>query len=453
MKIALVHDYLREYGGAERVVEAMHEIWPEAPLYTSFVDWPSFAKAPAGKVDLFKSWDIRTSWLADNWFVRKFHSPLRFLAPLIWGSMDLSDYDVVISSSGWFMCRGIRTKRAEVGVPWFSRRQGPDPTSFHRGFFAKAVTALETSHLAARSNGPVHICYIHHPPRNLYGYPTGSDLQKYWPVRAYATIVNFFLRHYDWETAQQVDYFIANSEETARRVKKFYRRESTVIYPPIGAGNHKSQIPMTKQILNSKFQIQKKNAYFLSVGRLTYSKRVDLAIMVCNRLKLPLKIVGTGKEEGYLQKLASQGQALRSKNIEFLGPVSDEELGKLYAGAKALIFCALEEDFGMVPVEAMAHGTPVIALAQGGVVESVIDGQTGVLFREPTVASLAEGIERFEKLGRPAVAHALAGNAGDRWEENCRKQAKKSGKERFQKALLAFVNKFAASNPHLHNVR
>src|SRR3989344_7129465 len=106
MKVALVHDYLREYGGAERVVEVLHEMYPDAPLYTSFVDWPSFAKAPAGKVELFKSWDIRTSWVQNNWFVKKFHSPLRFLAPKIWESFDLSGYDVVISSSGWDMRRG-----------------------------------------------------------------------------------------------------------------------------------------------------------------------------------------------------------------------------------------------------------------------------------------------------------------------------------------------------------
>ena len=100
MKIALVHDFLREYGGAERVLEAIHEMWPTASIYTSFVDWPSFAKAPAGKVDLFKSWDIRTSWVQRYWLIKKFISPLRFLAPKIWESFDLSHYDVVISSSG-----------------------------------------------------------------------------------------------------------------------------------------------------------------------------------------------------------------------------------------------------------------------------------------------------------------------------------------------------------------
>jgi len=382
MKIALVHDFLREYGGAERVVETLHEMWPEAPLYTSFVDWPSFAapspkrlwrvgdKAPAGKVDLFKSWEIRTSWVQHHWLIKKFISPLRFLAPLIWGSIDLSGYDVVISSSGWFMCRGVIVKKPAV-----------------------------------------HICYIHHPPRNLYGYATGSDLQKYWPVRVYATIINFFLRHYDFETAQKVDYFIANSRETARRVKKFYRRESTVIYPPITQGSS----------LRTQGTSLRSRSYFLSVGRLTYSKRVDLAIEACNKLGLPLKIVGTGKEEASLRSIAGP-------TIEFMGSVTDEELGKLYAGAKALIFCALDEDFGMVPVEAMAHGTPVIALAQGGVKETVVDGVTGVLFDEPTVESAMMALGRFGKLG-----------GLEKLGENCKKQAEKFGKERFKKQLRDFV--------------
>jgi glycosyltransferase involved in cell wall biosynthesis len=378
MKIALVHDYLREYGGAERVVEAMHEMWPQAPLYTSFVDWKALG-AHAGR---FKEWDIRTSWVQHNWLVKKFHSPLRFLAPKIWESFDLSGYDVVISSSGWFMCRGVKA----------GRRQ-------------------ETSD--KRQERPLHICYIHHPPRNLYGYATGSDLQKYWPVRVYATVVNFFLRQYDFETAQKVDYFVANSKETARRVSKFYRRESTVIYPPV-------------EIHDLRFKIndlRRKQGYYVSVGRLTYAKRIDLAIEACNKLKLPLKIVGKGKEEKYLRSIAGP-------TIEFVGGVSDSELDQLYARAKALIFCALDEDFGMVPVEAMAHGVPVVALAQGGVLETVIDGKTGVLFDEPTVESLVKAIKHFDiSIHRSVTAKA------------CIAHAKKFSKERFKKELKSFVEK------------
>jgi glycosyltransferase involved in cell wall biosynthesis len=360
MKIAVVHDYLREYGGAERVLEVIHEIWPDAPLYTSFVDW----KGLGDHARRFSSWDIRTSWVQHNPVVKQFHSPLRFLAPRIWESFDLSGYDIVISSSGWFMCRGVKTGKA------------------------------------------LHICYIHHPPRNLYGYATGSTLQQYWPVRVYASGINFFLRHYDYETAQRVNYFIANSYETARRVRKFYRRESRVIYPPIEIGKHKTKS-------------ENSATYYLSVGRLAYAKRVDVAIQACNNLKLPLKIVGMGKEMEDLKTLAGP-------TVEFLGSVSDEELDTLYAGAKALIFCALDEDFGMVPVEAMGHGVPVIALSQGGVKETVIHNTTGMLFDIPEVESLVQVLQAFERQKRD-------------WSDACVIQAKKFSKERFMKDLKDFV--------------
>lgn len=371
MKIAIVHDFLREYGGAERVVEAMHEIWPDAPVYTSFVDWKSLG-IHAGR---FKNWDIRPSWVQHNWLVRKFHSPLRFLAPDVWESFDLSGYDVVITSSGWFMCRGVNA--------------------------GKRLAAGDKQHI------PLQICYIHHPPRNLYGYATGSDSQKYWPVRVYSTIINFFLRHYDFATAQKVDYFVANSKETARRVEKFYRRGSTVIYPPV---------EVSSSLLIHRAS---KKEYFLSVGRLTYAKRLDVIIEACNVLKLPLKIVGKGKEEKYLRSIAGP-------TVEFVGSVSDEALDELYAGAKAFLFCALDEDFGIVPVEAMAHGAPVIALAQGGTLETVVDGKTGVLFDEPTAESLESALQKFLKLKKD-------------WTKDCVVQAKRFSKERFQKDLKALI--------------
>ena len=442
MKIALVHDYLREYGGAERVLEAVHEMWPEAPLYTSFVDW----KALGPHAERFRGWDIRTSWVQHNPLVKKFISPLRFLAPAIWGSFDLSNYDVVISSSGWFICRGVALLGAEVGIPDAGpasrvSRQHPRPSPTVKGVLSRLLTTHSpsirlqkfweafvrdsgiagsltavTRNSFTRHAAPLHICYIHHPPRNLYGYATGSAQQN--PlIRIYATIINFFLRHYDFETAQAVDYFIANSKETGRRVQKFYRRESTVIYPPVEL---RTQNSMTKQ--------RTERTYFLSVGRLTWAKRVDLAIQACNKLKVPLKIVGTGKEEAYLRSIAGS-------TVEFLGSVSDGELAELYAGAKALIFCALDEDFGMVPVEAMAYGVPVIALAQGGVLETVEDGKTGVLFGEPTVEALVEAMGRYGKLGlaKPDLA------SREKLERQCAEQANKFSKERFKGELKAFI--------------
>jgi len=408
MNIALVHDYLREYGGAERVVEVLHEMWPEAPLYTSFVDWDGLGE----HAYRFRNWDIRTSWVQGNWFVKKFISPLRFLAPKVWESFDLSGFDVVISSSGWFMCRGVGMK-----WPGPAARVSRDSLQFDRDTAAssplseKSIQSEDSSRDAltrVTRKSPLHICYIHHPPRNLYGYATGSTLQKYWPVRVYAAIINFFLRQYDFETAQRVDYFIANSKETARRVSKFYRRESTVIYPPIEISNFESR----SSNLN--------RAQFLSVGRLTYSKRIDLAIAACNKLRLPLTIVGTGKEEAYLKSLAGP-------TITFAGAVSDSELNRLYSSAKALIFCALDEDFGMVPVEAMAHGTPVIALGQGGVLETVVDGQTGIIFPEPTVERLIGALETFNKTKKD-------------WSKACAQRAETFKTARFKKELYNFVN-------------
>lgn len=366
MKIALVHDFLREYGGAERVVEAMHEMWPEAPVYTSFVDWKSLG-ADAKR---FADWDIRTSWVQHNWIVKKLHSPLRFLAPLIWERFDLSPYDVVISSSGWYICRGIKVSKPAV-----------------------------------------HICYIHHPPRNLYGYATGSLYKKHWMVRAYATVINFFMRQYDYRTAQSVDYFVANSQEVARRVEKFYRRDSIVIYPPVTV--HRSQI----------VDHRKKEGYYLSVGRLMWAKRIDLIIEAANTLRVPLKIVGKGPEEVYLRSIAGP-------TVEFLGSVSDQDLAQLYRGARATVFAALDEDFGIVPVESQAAGTPVIALGQGGVLETVVDGKTGVLFNEPNASSLVSAIKKFEKMKKD-------------WTKDCVAHAQMFSKERFQRELREFVEKKA----------
>jgi glycosyltransferase involved in cell wall biosynthesis len=414
MKIALVHDYLREYGGAERVVEALHEIWPEAPLYTSFVDWKSLGE----HAKRFENWDIRTSWVQHNPIVKKFHSPLRFLAPDVWESFDLSEFDVVITSSGWYMCRGVNAGRRTLETRF----------PIHDSRFKKNKNSNienRTSN-AEKSPIPMQICYIHHPPRNLYGYATGSTLQKYWPVRVYAAFINFFLRHYDFVTAQKVDYFIANSEETARRVQKFYRRESTVIYPPIDIRHSILDSRFSKKIPsnieNRTSNIDK--SYYLSVGRLMWAKRIDLAIEACNRLKLPLKIVGRGPEEAKLREIAGP-------TIEFCGPVSDMELAQLYQGAKALLFCALDEDFGMVPVEAMGHGTPVIALAQGGVTETVVDGKTGILFSTPSIESLEDGIRRFLKF-----YHRFYQNNGD---DACRTQAEKFNKKRFRQEIEKFV--------------
>lgn len=370
MNIALVHDYLGEFGGAERVLLAMSEVWPKAPIYTAFYREGS----PAW--ERFKNKDIRVSWAHHiPGFATKLHSPLRFLAPLIWNSFDFSGYDVIIGSAGWYVTKG----------------------------FAKKGKAIE-------------VCYCHTPPRWLYGYPTSIEWQKYTPVRWYAAVVGFFMRHYDYEAAQRVDHFIANSKNTQKRIEKFYRRNSRVMYPPI------DQSPI------SNFQSPKRKNYYLTVSRIVGGKGLALAVEAATTLKVPLKVVGMpagyGTEKEHL--LAKAGPT-----VSFLGHVSDKELLRLYAGAKAFLATAADEDFGMTPVEAMAAGTPVVAYRGGGYLESVVDGKTGVFFDELTVSSLAAAMTRISRLGISS--------------KDCVAQARTFSTARFRREIRAFVSGIIAS--------
>ncbi len=328
MKVALVHDYLKEYGGAERVLEVLHRLYPDAPIYTAFVDYPGLGSA----AQKFAQWDIRTT-NAQNlpWITRRSHT-LRFLLPYFWESLDLSQFDLVISSSSGYLSKSV-------------------------------LTRPET----------LHVDYCHTPPRYLWGYAnTRSDR---WYKQFYEAWVNTSLRQYDYYASQRVDRFIANSAEVARRIAKFYGRVAEVIPPPVtirGSG-------------------EAGNEYYLYVGRLTRAKQVDLAIQACNRLNLPLHIVGKGNDEPRLRAMAGA-------NVRFLGFIEDEQMPEIYAGAKALIFPCADEDFGIVPIEAMGHGIPAIALAQGGVKETVVAYKTGLFFPQPTADSLCGAIEEFESL-------------------------------------------------------
>lgn len=369
MRVALVHDFLKEYGGAERVLEGLHEIYPEAPVYTAFYTPTSlgeFAKR-------FKGWDIRTTWAQKIPWISKLYSPLRFLTPLFWERIDFVEYDVVISSTNVYGAKGIITK----------------PTI-------------------------LHICYCHTPPRFLYGYPTALGWEKHVWGRMIGLLMNHTLRQYDFLAAQRVDYFIAGSKNGQARIKKFYRRDSNVIYPPV---------ELQLRTKNQELRTKQGEDYFLCVGRLAAAKRIDLAIEACIDLNIPLKIVGTGREERSLKKLKN----LRDLHgvVEFLGNVNDKELSSLYINSRAVIFPAVEEDFGIVPVEAMSFGKPVIGYNSGGVKETVIDGATGVLFNEPAVESLKDAIKRFKQLSiKP---------------EDCIKQAEKFSKAQFMRNIKDFV--------------
>lgn len=366
MKIALVHDYLKEYGGAERVLMTLHEIWPKAPIYTAF----QVKNSSAGRA--FSQAKVVESWLAPLIKHKSSYSPLRFLAPLIWQSFDLRDYDLVLTSASWYITRGFRVSpKTKV------------------------------------------ICYCHTPPRYLYGFPTSVEWQRYWPVRVYAAIVNHFLRLYDFRSAQQVNYFIANSRNVANRIKKFYRRNSTIIYPPI---------EVTK-IVQATRNLKPKD-YYLIVSRVVGAKGIELAAEAAKKAQVPLKVIG---EPAGLRWFGGQLDKLKNQWVEFLGRVPDQDLYRYFGQCKAFLALAKNEDFGMTPVEAMAAGRPVIAYRGGGYLESVVEGKTGVFFGQHDVDALAKTLKSF----RPARFKKAA----------CVAQAKKFSKERFKKEIKDFVRK------------
>ncbi len=226
----------------------------------------------------------------------------------------------------------------------------------------------------------LHISYIHHPPRYLYGYETAIEWQKYLPIKIYGYIVNHFLRLWDYESSQRPNFLIANSQETRRRIQKFYRRDAVVIYPPVN-------IP--KKLVNTL--TRQPNNYFLTVSRLAKAKHIDILIKAANKMRFKLKIVGTGRDEKYLKSIAG-------KTVEFLGNISDSQLQKLYLNAKAFLFSSVDEEFGIAPVEAMGYGLPVIAYNSGGIPEYLKNGINGYLFDELSPESLIEKIKIFESL-------------------------------------------------------
>ena len=380
-KVALAHDYLREYGGAERVLEALHEIFPDAPVFTAYVNLDSMGEN--GK--RFKNWKIIPSWFQKFPFANRLLSPFRIFSPMMFESFDLSEYDLVISSS----------------------------SATH---LAKSViTKPET----------LHISYIHTPPRFLYGYVTSFNYKKRWWTRIGGEIINHFMRIYDFEVSQRPDILVANSNNIAARIKKFYRRDSVVIYPPVDLKEFRVKLPFGGP------ESRVKREYFLVLSRLVRGKGVEVVVEACMKLGLPLKVAGSGPELENLKKLTTNrpfGGPLPTTN--FLGWVSDEERVKLLQNAKALIVASEDEDFGIPSIEAQAAGTPVIAPASGGFLETVIDGKTGILYGGSGMVnsdSLMKALQKFQGMEFKS--------------EDLRKNAEKFSKERFKKEILELVDK------------
>ncbi|MFH0930151.1 MAG: glycosyltransferase [Candidatus Moraniibacteriota bacterium] len=336
LKIALVHDFLNQYGGAERVLLALHELYPEAPIYSLLYD----PKKMRGK---FKDADIRPSFLQKfPKFLKKRHKYMLPFMPTAPETFNLRDFDLVISSSG----------------------------AWAKGIIVKPKT--------------IHICYCHSPMRyawdwnekylNEQGLGSGRKI--------FARMLLNYVRMWDKAAADRPDFFIANSRSTQTRIEKYYRRESVVVYPPVDV-NLEIRSPNGDRIST--------NDYFLIVSRLSPYKKVEVAIEAMNKLDLPLIVIGEGdpKYVKYLKSIAG----LKTK---FLGWKSDENTKKYFASCRAFLFPG-EDDFGIAPVEAMSFGKPVIALRKGGATETIIEGETGEFFDEPMIEVFADAVRRFQE--------------------------------------------------------
>ena len=339
MKIALVYDRMNKWGGAERVLLALHKLFPAAPLYTSVYD--------KKKASWAKVFNIKTSFLQNFPFAMN-HELFAVLMPLAFESFYFDKYDLVIS---------VTSEAAK----WI---------------ITKPMTK--------------HICYCLTPTRYLW---SGYDEYFRNPIlRFLSKPFIWYLKTWDKIAAQRPDAYIAISKEVQGRIKKYYGRESEVVYPPVEISNSKSQIPNKSQTQKSKMQ----NGYFLIVSRLVLYKKIELVIKAFNKLKLPLKIVGTGTDAGRLKSMAGP-------TIEFLGYLTDKELIEYYKGCRALIFPGLE-DFGLTILEAQSFGKPVIAFRAGGALETVIDpstgsgSATGLFFNEQNVESLIKAIKQFDNM-------------------------------------------------------
>jgi glycosyltransferase involved in cell wall biosynthesis len=356
LKVAIVHDWLNQVGGAESVLEVLKELYPDAPVYTS-IYWPQ------AMPDRYRQWDIRTSWLNRLPLIKAHHQPFLPLYPLAFEGFDLREYDLVISNKSAF-CHGV-------------------------------ITSPET----------VHVCYCLTPTRFLWDYHNYVRHERINPM-ASALLSPMLpgLRRWDRAAADRVDHFVAISETIRQRIRKFYQRDSLVIHPPVDIG---------------RFAVEDSHDdYFLIVSRLIPYKRIDVAVEAFSLMGLPLKIVGDGRDRPRLEAMAKS-------NIEFLGRLPDEDVGRLLSRCRAFVFPG-EEDFGIAPVEAQAAGRPLIAYAAGGALETVVDGVTGLFFREQTAESLAEVVTTFDEQAFDSMA--------------IRRHAEEFNRESFKSKLDAFVD-------------
>lgn len=340
-KIALVHDYFTQLGGAERVAEAMHDSFPSAPMYTT-VALPQCL--PPG----LRAADVRTTALQRLPSMARHFRHYFMLYPFAIENLDLSEYDLIFSSSSGY-AKGVRRRR-----------------------------------------NAIHVCYCHTPMRWVWRYDDYVAREGFGrAARAALPHLLWGLRKWDLRASRQPNYYIANSRLVAQRIKKIYGREAFVIPPPIDV----QRFQMAKEV----------DDYYLVLSRLMPYKRIDLAIEACKRMNRRLIIIGDGPDRARLEKLADD-------RIEFFGRQPDKIVNYYAARCQALLFPG-EEDFGMVPLEVNAAGRPVIAYRSGGALETVVENVTGVFFDQQNAHSLAEGIEKFESLSwrQDALRHHAEG--------------------------------------------
>jgi glycosyltransferase involved in cell wall biosynthesis len=336
-RVALIHDFLLDVRGAERTFSALADMYPKADLFTAIYD-------PRGTEGRFEHRTVNTSFLQRLRPTARSFRPLLPFYPYAMEALDLSGYDLVVSSSSAW-AHGVIV----------------DPDA-------------------------VHVCYCHNPFRYAWNARDETLNQRGVLQRAALRMVFQRWRQWDWIAAQRVDRYIANSETTRRRIRRYFGRESDVVYPPVET---------------SRFSPGPVSDFYVVLSELMPHKRIHLAVEAFNRLRLPLVVIGNGPDARRLRRVAGP-------TISFAGRVSDTRAAELLSASRALVVTATEE-FGIAAVEAQAAGRPVIALAEGGVRETVQEGLTGTFYDEATPDALVDAVARFDTLAiDPAACVANA---------------------------------------------
>ena len=337
MRVAIVHHWLVTQGGGERVVEVLASMFPQADIFT-------LVASPGGIPKALQDRHITQSFLGRLPFSARIYKHLLPLYPLAVEQLDLSGYDLVISSDAGPM-KGV-------------------------------IIAPEA----------IHVCYCHSPMRYVWNKYREYQTEFSGFTKHFFSLSAHYVRNWDYSAAQRVTHFVANSNNVAARIRQYYSRDSTVLYPPVDTSRGR----IAEHV----------DDHYLAVGRLVTYKRIDLIIAACNRLGRKLRIIGAGPEERQLRSIAG-------RTVEFIGEVDSARLWQEYSHCRALLFAA-EEDFGMVPVEAQACGRPVIAYGKGGALESIAQAKgspvaglaTGVFFLSQSVHALSNAILDFESRER-----------------------------------------------------